>query len=105
MRVRGATSTLRSEPDVWTSIQSETGKDAIDGVRRFFTRRLGHDPARIDDIDVTAALMEWAKRMRGFDVSKYPAQALEFIVHVVDAALWLGWTYPSSKRRPKPPFL
>jgi len=35
---------------------------------------------------------------RGFDYSTYRAQLWEFVVEVVDAALWLGWLFPQKRR-------
>jgi hypothetical protein len=43
--------------------------------------------------------MKWAKRCRGFEVSQYRAQPWEFVVKIADAALWLGWLFPSKLRR------
>jgi len=40
--------------------------------------------------------MNWANQRRGFQHSQYRAQRWEFVVEIVDAALWLGWLFPSS---------
>jgi len=65
-----------------------------ENTRSLFKHELGSEPAAVDDLDATALLMKWAKRQRGFDYSQYRAQAWEFVVTMVDAALWLGWTFP-----------
>ena len=46
--------------------------------------------------------MRWAKPRCGFEVLRYRAQAWEFAVDIVDAALWLGWLFlqPSDSRCP-----
>ena len=54
-----------------------------------------------DHLDATAALMRWAKRRRGFEYSAYRAQLWEFVVEIVDAALWLGWLFPQIQRKPQ----
>jgi hypothetical protein len=56
-------------------------------------------PACVDSLDATAALIKWAKWRRGFEYSQYRAQLWEFVVEIVDAALWLGWLFPNREDR------
>jgi len=73
----------------------EAGEKALDRTRAFYHQHLGSNPANLDSLDATAALMKWAKQRRGFDFSQYRAQLWEFVVEIADAALWLGWLFPS----------
>jgi hypothetical protein len=41
--------------------------------------------------------MKWANQRRGFQHSQYRAQRWEFVVEIVDAALWLGWLFPGGQ--------
>lgn len=74
----------------------EAAEYALEDTRELFRRELGCDPANVDDLDATSALMKWAKRQRGFEYSQYRAQLWEFVVTMVDAALWHGWLFPRS---------
>jgi hypothetical protein len=74
-------------------------EEAIERTRRFYYQELDStSPEQLDALDVTAALMRWAKRRRGFESSQYRAQLWEFVVEIADAALWLGWLFPQTKR-------
>jgi len=53
--------------------------------RQFITKRFADT---IDSLDATAALIRWAKQRRGFEYSQYRVQLWEFVVEIVDAALW-----------------
>jgi len=86
---------IQHEPETYAALRLEAGDQPLQGCRDLYQRIL--DDVRGDSIDITIGLINWAKRKRGFDVSWYRAQLWEFIVEVVDAALWLGWTYPRSK--------
>ena len=90
-----ATNMLEAEPEVCEELFDEAGEKALDRTRMFYHQHLGSDPAHVDSLDATAALMKWAKRRRGFEYSQYRAQLWEFVVEIVDAALWLGWLFPS----------
>jgi hypothetical protein len=87
---------VRAEPEVARELFEQAGESAIDRTRLFYLHHLGSDPGHLDSLDATGALMKWAKDRRGFPYSKYRAQAWEFIVEIVDAALWLGWLFPSG---------
>ena len=89
---------LKKEPENCAAMFEAAGKAAMEGVRQLFYREFGPQPQEIDDLDATSALMRWAKRQRGFDYSTYRAQLWEFVVEVVDAALWLGWLFPQKRR-------
>lgn len=92
---RWAEETLVDEADMWTEIQEEP-RGALRSTYALFHRLFGVLPAATDDIDCTAALVAWANSQRGFEVSSYRAEAMEFIINVVDAALWLGWMFPRN---------
>lgn len=68
-------------------------------MRQIFRREIGPQPQKVDDLDATVALVCWAKRRRGFEYSTNRAQLWEFVVEIVDAALWLGWLLPNPKPR------
>ena len=87
---------LKCDPDSCKAMYDENTGESIANVRALFQRELGPTPAEVDDLDATDALMKWAKRLRGFEFSQYRAQLWEFVVIVVDAALWLGWMFPRS---------
>ncbi len=70
------------------------GGAALKATDALFRRELGADFSRLDDFDAADTLIKWAKRQRGFDISQYRAQLWEFVVVMVDAALWLGWLFP-----------
>jgi hypothetical protein len=72
----------------------EAAEYPLEDTRDLFRREVGVEPAEVDDMDAASALMKWAKRQRGFEYSQYRAQLWEFVVVMVDAALWLGWTFP-----------
>jgi hypothetical protein len=91
-----ASNLLRVEPDVCEGLFRQAGAQAIEQIRAFYRAHLGADPAAVDSLDATAALMRWAKLRRGFEFSQYRAQLWEFVVEIVDAALWLGWLFPST---------
>jgi hypothetical protein len=74
----------------------EAGERVLDRTRNFYRQHLGSDPAELDSLDATTALIRWAKRRRGFEYSQYRAQLWEFVVEIVDAALWLGWLFPEG---------
>jgi hypothetical protein len=90
---------LEAEPDVCEELFEEVGEKAIHRTRMFYHEHLGSNPADLDSLDGTAALMKWAKRRRGFEYSQYRAQLWEFLVEIVDAALWLGWLFPDEGGR------
>jgi len=90
-----ATSMLETEPEVCQELFHEVGEKALDRTRKFYHEHLGSRPSDVDSLAATAALMKWAKQRRGFEFSQYRAQRWEFVVEVADAALWLGWLFPS----------
>jgi hypothetical protein len=89
---------FRTEPQVCATMFDSYGKDGLEGVRAFYRKQLGDRPDRFDNLDATAALIRWAKRRRGYECSRYRAEVWEFVVHTVNAPLWLGWLFP---RKPK----
>ena len=90
---------LRSEePNLYEVLIQEAKDGVLERTRCFYHTELGSNPEQVDSLDATAALMQWAKRQRGFDYSKYRAQLWEFVVEIVDAALWLGWLFPLADR-------
>jgi hypothetical protein len=89
-----ATELLREEPETCAAMFEACGAEAIEGVRRLFRTEIGPRP---EHLDATAALIRWAKRRRGFEYSAYRAQLWEFVVEIVDAALWLGWLFPAKQ--------
>jgi hypothetical protein len=91
-----AVNMLHSEPEVCEALFHEAGEKAIDRTRTFYHQHLGSDAAHVDSLDATAGLIKWAKQRRGFEFSQYRAQLWEFVVEIADAALWLGWLFPSS---------
>jgi hypothetical protein len=91
-----ATHLLDAEPEVCQELFHETGEEALDRTRMFYHQHLGSNPAHLDSLDATAALMKWAKQRRGFEFSQYRAQLWEFVVEIADAALWLGWLFPCA---------
>ncbi len=96
---RWATDLLEEEPETCATMFDAAGVKAIEAVRQLFLSELGSHPEQVDDLDATASLMKWAKRRRGFPYSSYRAQLWEFVVDIVDAALWLGWLFPQKQRR------
>ncbi len=90
---RWATNLLDAEPEVCQGLLHEAGEKALDRTRMFYHQHLGSDPAHVDSLEATATLMKWAKRRRGFEFSQYRAQLWEFVVEIVDAAVWLGWLF------------
>jgi hypothetical protein len=90
---------LDGEPEVCRELFHEAGEIALNRTRAFYHQHLGSDPADVDSLDATAALMKWANQRRGFQYSQYRAQRWEFVVDVVDAALWLGWLFPTDRSR------
>jgi hypothetical protein len=90
-----AANMLDTEPEIYQELFYEAGEEALDRTRSFYHQHLGSDPARVDSLDATAALIKWAKLRRGFQFSQYRAQIWEFVVEIADAALWLGWLIPS----------
>ena len=91
---RWATNMLDGEPEVCQQLFHEAGEKALDRTRTFYRQHLGSDPAHVDSLEATAALIKWAKHRRGFEFSQYRAQLWEFVVEIADAALWLGWLFP-----------
>ena len=93
-----------SEPDVYDALMEEAGQEGVERTRRFYFEELGPSPEELDAVDAAERLMRWAKRRRGFEQSQYRAQLWEFIVEIVDAALWLGWLFPrkSNVKSTKP---
>jgi hypothetical protein len=89
---------LESEPDVCEDLFYEVGDEAVHRTRMFYHEHLGPDPVHVDSLDATTALIKWANQRRGFQYSQYRAQLWEFNVEIADAALWLGWLFPSSTR-------
>jgi len=89
-----AANMLNVEPEVCEELFREAGEKALDRTRSFYHQHLGSDPVHVDSLDATAALMKWANHRRGFQYSQYRAQLWEFVVEIVDAALWLGWLFP-----------
>ncbi len=85
-----ATHSGHDEPDVRHELFQEVGNNALDRTRNFYRQHLGSHPAHLDSLDAT--------QRRGFEFSQYRAQLWEFVVEIVDAALWLGWLFP---RRPE----
>jgi len=94
-----ATNMLDAEPEACQELFHEARERALDRTRSFYRQHLGSHPAYVDSLDATAALIKWAKKRRGFEYSQYRAQGWEFVVEIVDAALWLGWLFPSRPVR------
>jgi hypothetical protein len=88
-----ATQLLQAEPEPCETMFETSGSEAVEALRKMFRTELGR-PEVIDHLDATAALMRWANRRRGLESSKYRAERWEYLVEVVDAALWLGWLFP-----------
>jgi hypothetical protein len=86
---------LEIEPEVCEELFYDAGEKALDRTRTFYHQHLGSDLAHVDSLDATAALIKWAKHRRGFEFSQYRAQLWEFVVEIADAALWLGWLFPT----------
>jgi hypothetical protein len=101
-----ATNLLTAEPEVCQELFHEAGEKTLDRTRMFYHQHLGPHPGHLDSLDATAAVMKWAKQRRGFEFSRYRAQLWEFVVEIADAALWLGWLFPSIDKlvrvRPDP---
>jgi|SRR5262249_48541107 len=93
------TNLLEDEPEVCEALFRETGERAPDRTRMFYHKHLGLDPTHVDSPDATVALMKWANQRRGFQYSQYRAQRWEFVVEIADAALWLGWLFPTKDAR------
>jgi hypothetical protein len=93
-----ASGMLDNEPQVCEELFREAGEKAVEQTRNFYDQHLGSDPALLDSLDATAALIKWAKRQRGFEYSQYRAQLWEFVVEIADASLWLGWLFPGGAR-------
>ena len=91
-----ATNMLDAQPEVCHELFHGAGEKALDRTRSFYRQHLGPDPAHVDSLDATAALIKWAKQRRGFEFSQYRAQLWEFVVEIADAALWLGWLFPCT---------
>jgi hypothetical protein len=96
---RWAANMLDAEPEICQEVFHEAGEKALDRTRMFYHQHLGSNPADVDSLDGTAALMKWAKLLRGFEFSQYRAQLWEFVVEIADAALWLGWLFPAKDAR------
>ncbi len=94
-----ATNMLDAEPELCQELFHEAGETALDRTRMFYRQHLGSDPAEVDSLDATAALMRWANELRGFQHSQYRAQRWEFVVEIADAALWLGWLFPNGGQK------
>jgi hypothetical protein len=92
-----ATNILEAEPEACEELFHEAGQKAVDQTRMFYRQHLGSHPGHVDSLDATAALIKWAKQRRGFEFSQYRAQLWEFVVEIVDAALWLGWLFPADR--------
>jgi hypothetical protein len=75
-----ATNMLEAEPEVCEELFHEAGEKALDRTRMFCHDHLGSNPADLDSLDATAALIKWAKQRRGFEFSQYRAQRWEFVV-------------------------
>jgi hypothetical protein len=93
-----ASNMLEAEPQVCEELFHVAGEKAVEQTRMFYCQHLGSHPGHVDSLDATAALIKWAKRRRGFEFSQYRAQLWEFVVEIVDAALWLGWLFPGGSR-------
>ncbi|MFZ3374267.1 MAG: hypothetical protein WA183_01800 [Chthoniobacterales bacterium] len=93
-----ATNLLNVEPEVCDALCNELGETTIDRLRIFYRDQLGSHPSDVDSLDATAALMKWATEQRGFQNSQYRGQLWEFLVEIVDTALWLGWLFPAVQR-------
>ena len=89
-----ATNILEAEPQICEDLFHEAGENALDRTRTFYLQHLGTHPAQVGSLDATAALMKWANERRGFQYSRYRAERWEYVVEIVDAALWLGWLFP-----------
>lgn len=87
---------LHVEPQTCDAMFEEDTEESIQSVRELFLRELGAQPSEVSDADVTAALVQWAKR-REVGMAENRTQVWELIIDVVDAALWLGWIFPRSK--------
>lgn len=90
---------LQTEPHVCAAMFECCGKEALERTRAFFRSELGDRPERVDALEATATLVRWGKRRRGYELSRYRAELWEFIVEMVDAALWLGWLFPATQRK------
>jgi hypothetical protein len=97
-----ASNMLEAEPQVCEELFHEAGEKAVEQTRMFYHQHLGSHPSQVDSLEATVALIQWAKQRRGFQYSQYRAQLWEFVVEIADAALWLGWLFPSARRTNNP---
>ena len=88
----------RREPERYAALLSECGPEAVIRIRALFHKEIGRHPARIDALEVTTALIRWGHNLRGHERSRNRGEIWEFIVEMVDAALWLDWVFPTGKR-------
>jgi hypothetical protein len=95
---RWATGLLGEEPEKCGAMFEASAEPALEAVRELFRTEVGPQPEEVDDLDATAQLVRWAKRRRGFEYSSYRAQLWEFVVEIVDAALWLGWLSQEARQ-------
>jgi hypothetical protein len=54
-----ATNMLDAEPEVCRELFHEAGEKALDRTRAFYHQHLGSDPAHVDALNATAALIKW----------------------------------------------
>ena len=87
------------EPQRFRALIEESGQDEVTRIRTLFAREVGQNVARRDVLDTTIALIEWGHRRRGHDRSRTRGEVWEFILEVVDAALWLRWVFPNPIRK------
>lgn len=92
-----ATYMLDSESEVCEALFHDAGEKAVEQTRMFYRQHLGLHAADVDPRDATVALMKWTKGRREFEFSQYRAQLWEFVVEIIDAALWLGLLFPSAR--------
>jgi len=82
------------EPETCAAMFEASGAETIEAVRKLFRSEIGLTPSNTEHLDAAIALIRWAKRRRGFEFSDYRARLWDFVVEIVDAALWLGWLFP-----------
>lgn len=89
----------KQSPERFAQLIEESGPDEVARIRSLYDEDIVRDIARLDAIDTARALIKWGHSERGHDRSRTRGEVWEFMLKMVDAALWISWVFPNPIRK------
>ena len=89
----------KQSPERFAQLIEESGPDEVARIRSLYDEDIVRDIARLDAIDTARALIKWGHSERGHDRSRTRGEVWDFMLKMVDAAVWISWVFPNPIRK------